>query len=100
MHAGREGGRPAFHLGNETLSRAVQAVVSKGEMRRLLPDDSPRSLTLATLLLADVSSWYVWLALLVTLSNGLIGFLDDSAKVRRRNSVGLPAARRIGHLNA
>src|SRR5919198_4447767 len=29
------------------LSGAVQAVVSKQEMRRLLPDDSPRSLTLA-----------------------------------------------------
>jgi phospho-N-acetylmuramoyl-pentapeptide-transferase len=50
------------------------------------------SLTFATVLLADISSWYVWLALLVTLSNGLIGFLDDSAKVRRRNSRG-PAGR-------
>src|ERR671937_2028360 len=29
------------------LSGAVQAVVSKSEMTRLLPDDSPRSLTLA-----------------------------------------------------
>jgi uncharacterized membrane protein YraQ (UPF0718 family) len=29
------------------LSAAVQAVVSKGEMRRLLPDDSPRSIGLA-----------------------------------------------------
>jgi uncharacterized membrane protein YraQ (UPF0718 family) len=29
------------------LSGVVQAVVSKGEMRRLLPDDSPRSLSLA-----------------------------------------------------
>jgi uncharacterized membrane protein YraQ (UPF0718 family) len=31
-----------------TLSAAVQAVVSKKEMTNLLPDDSPRSLTLAT----------------------------------------------------
>jgi uncharacterized membrane protein YraQ (UPF0718 family) len=30
------------------LSAAVQAVVSKSEMRRLLPDDSPRSLCVAT----------------------------------------------------
>jgi uncharacterized protein len=29
------------------LSAAVQAVVAKGEMRRLLPDDSPRSIALA-----------------------------------------------------
>ena len=39
-----------------TLSAVVQAVVAKGEMRRLLPDDSPRSLTRATLLGAVSSS--------------------------------------------
>src|SRR2546426_2652127 len=38
------------------LSAAVQAVVSKEEMRRLLPDDSPRSLARATLLGAASSS--------------------------------------------
>jgi uncharacterized membrane protein YraQ (UPF0718 family) len=38
------------------LSGAVQAVVSKGEMTRLLPDDSPRSLCLATGLGAASSS--------------------------------------------
>jgi uncharacterized membrane protein YraQ (UPF0718 family) len=38
------------------LSGAVQATVSKEEMRRLLPDDSPRSLARATLLGAASSS--------------------------------------------
>src|SRR6058998_2864381 len=38
------------------LSGAVQAVVSKDEMQRLLPDDSPRSLTRATLVGAASSS--------------------------------------------
>jgi uncharacterized protein len=38
------------------LSAVVQAVVSKGEMRRLLPDDSPRSLCVATGLGAASSS--------------------------------------------
>src|SRR5438034_3346268 len=38
------------------LAGAVQAVVSKGEMRRLLPDDSPRSLSLAAGLGAASSS--------------------------------------------
>src|SRR6266511_5552765 len=38
------------------LSGAVQAVVSKREMRRLLPDDSPRSLGLACGLGAAASS--------------------------------------------
>src|SRR5881397_4214718 len=38
------------------LSGAVQAVVAKGEMRRLLPDDSPRSLVIASGLGAASSS--------------------------------------------
>ena len=38
------------------LSGAVQAVVSKGEMSRLLPDDSPKSLAIATGLGATSSS--------------------------------------------
>src|SRR2546425_7835432 len=38
------------------LSGAVQAVVSKSEMRRLLPDDSARSLTIACGLGAASSS--------------------------------------------
>src|SRR5438477_6158068 len=38
------------------LSGAVQAVVSKQEMRRLLPDDSPRSLAIACALGAASSS--------------------------------------------
>ena len=39
-----------------TLSAVVQAVVSKREMRRLLPDDSPRSIATATALGAASSS--------------------------------------------
>jgi uncharacterized protein len=38
------------------LSAVVQAVISKGEMQRLLPDDSPRSLARATVLGAVSSS--------------------------------------------
>src|SRR6266581_2973086 len=38
------------------LSAVVQAVVSKAEMTRLLPDDSPRCLTIASLLGAASSS--------------------------------------------
>jgi uncharacterized membrane protein YraQ (UPF0718 family) len=39
-----------------TLSAVVQAVVSKREMRRLLPDDSPKTLAVATALGAASSS--------------------------------------------
>ena len=53
------------------------------------------SLLLATLLLADLHDWYVWVALLVTVGHGLIGFLDDYAKVRRRTSAGIPGKLRL-----
>jgi phospho-N-acetylmuramoyl-pentapeptide-transferase len=53
------------------------------------------ALILATLLLADLGDWYVWLALLVTLGHGLIGFADDWAKVRRRNARGIPGRVRL-----
>src|SRR5436309_15126638 len=39
-----------------TLSAVVEAVVSKDQMRRLLPDDSPRTLAVASLLGAASSS--------------------------------------------
>src|SRR4029453_8268847 len=47
------------------------------------------SLTLATLLLADLTNPYIWLALGTTLGFGFIGFIDDYRKLRRRNSAGL-----------
>src|SRR5206468_1152448 len=53
------------------------------------------SLLLATLMLADLSVPYVWIALLVTLGHGLVGFLDDYAKVRRRSSAGIPGRVRL-----
>ena len=53
------------------------------------------SLLLATLLLADLTVWWVWLALLVTVGHGLIGFADDYAKLRRRNSKGLSGRLRL-----
>src|SRR3989475_9819300 len=39
-----------------TLSGAIQAVVSKREMRRLMPDDSPKTLVVASALGAASSS--------------------------------------------
>src|SRR5206468_1152590 len=53
------------------------------------------SLLLATLMLADLSVPYVWIALLVTVGHGLVGFLDDYAKVRRRSSAGIPGRVRL-----
>ena len=53
------------------------------------------SFVLATILLADLNDVYVWIALLVSVGHGLIGFLDDYAKVRRRSSAGIPGRVRL-----
>ncbi len=47
------------------------------------------SLVLATLLLADLANFYVWLAILVTVGFAAIGFVDDYGKLRRGNARGL-----------
>jgi phospho-N-acetylmuramoyl-pentapeptide-transferase len=47
------------------------------------------ALTVPTLLWADLSNPYVWLALLVTVGFGLLGFVDDYRKVTKRNAKGL-----------
>ena len=48
-------------------------------------------ITSTTLLWADLSNRYVWVALLVTLSLGLVGFYDDLKKVREESSAGISA---------
>src|SRR3954467_8194436 len=47
------------------------------------------ALTAATILWCDLRSTLVWLALLVTVGYGAIGFLDDYLKLARKNKKGL-----------
>ena len=47
------------------------------------------SLTLATLLWADLSNAYVWVVFFVTAGYGGIGFMDDYLKVTQQSSAGL-----------
>lgn len=49
------------------------------------------AVAISTLLCADLSNRYIWVVLLVTLSHGVIGFIDDYKKVLLGNSVGLSA---------
>src|ERR671928_1690208 len=48
------------------------------------------ALTSATLLWADLANPFVWVALIVTIGYGGIGFCDDYLKLTRRSSGGLP----------
>ena len=44
---------------------------------------------IATLLWADLTNRYIWIALLVTLGFGLVGFADDYRKVTKRSTGGV-----------
>jgi phospho-N-acetylmuramoyl-pentapeptide-transferase len=50
---------------------------------------------IATLLWADLSNRYVWIALFVTMSYGFIGFMDDYMKVTKRSVGGLKGRLKI-----
>jgi len=53
------------------------------------------SATGATILWADLTDFYVWIVLFVTLSFGLLGFADDYKKVTKRTSAGVSSGLRL-----
>ena len=48
------------------------------------------TLTVATLLWADLTNRYVWIVLGITLAFGAVGFWDDFLKVTKKNPKGVP----------
>ncbi len=52
-------------------------------------------ITVATLLWADLGNVYVWVALMVTLAFGGLGFLDDYAKVTKQTTAGISGRARL-----
>ena len=53
------------------------------------------AMSLSLLLWMDLNNSYVWACLLVTLGFGLIGFLDDYDKVKKRSAKGVSARARL-----
>ncbi|HUH02317.1 MAG TPA: phospho-N-acetylmuramoyl-pentapeptide-transferase [Kofleriaceae bacterium] len=53
------------------------------------------SLVVSTLLWCDLQNRFVWLTLMVTVGFGVIGFLDDYAKVAKKNSKGVSGKMRL-----
>lgn len=49
------------------------------------------AVAISTLLWGDLSNYYVWVVLLVTMGFGVVGGIDDYRKLVRKNSKGLPA---------
>jgi phospho-N-acetylmuramoyl-pentapeptide-transferase len=76
-----------------------QAIRKDGPSSHLKKEGTPTmggvliltSIILPTLLWADLNNVYVWITLFVTTSFGLLGFIDDYLKVRRKNSKGISA---------
>ncbi len=52
-------------------------------------------LLVGTLLWADLSNVYVWMVLLVTVAFGLLGFMDDYAKVTKQTTAGVSSTVRL-----
>jgi phospho-N-acetylmuramoyl-pentapeptide-transferase len=53
-------------------------------------------IAVGTLLWADLTDVYVWVVLMVTLSFGFLGFLDDYAKVTKQTTAGISGKLRLG----
>ncbi len=53
------------------------------------------SIVVPTLLWADLSNPYVWIATLTLLAFGWIGFLDDYAKITKQRNLGLSGRRKL-----
>jgi phospho-N-acetylmuramoyl-pentapeptide-transferase len=77
--------------------RARQVVRTDGPQSHLKKAGTPTmggvlillAVTTGTLLWAQLTNRFIWLALLTTLAMGAVGFADDYLKVARSNSIGL-----------
>ncbi|MHB1214010.1 MAG: phospho-N-acetylmuramoyl-pentapeptide-transferase [Thiobacillus sp.] len=82
-----------------TALKIGQSVRSDGPQSHLVKAGTPTmggalilvSVTITTLLWADLSNNYVWVALLTLVGFGAIGWVDDWRKVVEKNSRGLPS---------
>ena len=81
-----------------------QAVRHNGPQSHLVKDGTPTmggalilfSITVSTLLWADLSNHFIWVVLFVTLGYGAIGWIDDYRKVVYRNPKGMSAREKFG----
>ncbi|MDK2122460.1 phospho-N-acetylmuramoyl-pentapeptide-transferase [Parachitinimonas caeni] len=86
-----------------TELKVGQAVRSDGPQTHLVKAGTPTmggtlillSIGLTTVLWGDLSNKYIWVVLLVTLSTGIIGFVDDYKKVALKNPKGLSAKAKL-----
>ena len=56
------------------------------------------SVLLGTLFWADVNNPFIWIQLFAMVGFGLVGFIDDYAKIRKQRNLGLTARGKFGML--
>jgi phospho-N-acetylmuramoyl-pentapeptide-transferase len=94
------GPRMIKHL---TVKQIGQPVREDGPETHLLKTGTPTmggaliltAISISTLLWADLGNRYVWVVLFVTLSFGVIGFVDDYKKLILQNPAGISAKQKL-----
>jgi phospho-N-acetylmuramoyl-pentapeptide-transferase len=92
-----------FVIGLLRRSSFKQNVRSDGPSTHLVKQGTPTgggililfAIITSTLLWADITNRYVWIALLATVGMGAIGFLDDWKKIRHSNTRGITAREKL-----
>jgi len=85
----QHGGQPIRKDGPETHLITKKGTPTMGGLMMLF------AVTVSTILWADITNHYIWIALFVTLGYGAIGFADDYLKVSKKNSKGLPGKKKL-----
>jgi phospho-N-acetylmuramoyl-pentapeptide-transferase len=89
LRARQNGGQPIRSDGPESHLVTKRGTPTMGGFLIL------SALVVSTLLWVDLTNGFVWACLVVTISYGAIGFLDDYRKVVHRNSRGLPGRAKL-----
>lgn len=85
----QNGGQPIRDDGPESHLLTKKGTPTMGGLMMLF------SVSVSTLLWADLTNQYVWIILFVTLGYGFIGFLDDFLKVSKKNHKGLAGKKKL-----
>ncbi len=88
LRAMQAGGQPIRKEGPETHFKKAGTPTMGGLMILI-------SVAISTLLWSDITSPFIWYALLIMVGYGLIGFADDFLKLTKRNTKGLPGRYKI-----
>jgi phospho-N-acetylmuramoyl-pentapeptide-transferase len=89
LRATQNGGQPIREDGPQSHLLTKKGTPTMGGVLILL------SLSVSTLLWADLRNGYVWAVLLVTLGYGALGFADDWLKVTKRNTKGVSGRHKL-----